>query len=229
MFSRVVTAALFSGCIAGLLGGLLQLYFVQPVLLHAELYESGQLTHFGSDPMVYNHEGHRDFDIMRDLLSLGFSMAIYVGYGLIMVALMAFRIESDQMVSIRQGLVWCLAGFISVHLAPGFGLPPEVPGVASASLEAREIWWGGTVLASTLAFWIIAFGRTPISFGLAIILLLAPHVIGAPEPDILRGPVPPEIASHFAARAFGVGITSWALLGLFSSYFLALSASENGD
>ncbi len=142
MFSRVVTAALFSGCIAGLLGGLLQLYFVQPVLLHAELYESGQLTHFGSEPMVYNHEGHRDFDIMRDLLSLGFSMAIYVGYGLIMVALMAFRIESDQMVSIRQGLVWGLAGFISVHLAPGFGLPPEVPGVASASLEARQIWWG---------------------------------------------------------------------------------------
>ena len=49
MFSRIVTAGLFSGCIAGLLGGLLQLYFVQPVLLHAELYETGQLIHFGSD------------------------------------------------------------------------------------------------------------------------------------------------------------------------------------
>lgn len=229
MFSRVVTAGLFSGCIAGLLGGLLQLYFVQPVLLHAELYESGQLIHFGSNAMAHSHQGHNDFDMMRDLLSLGFSMAIYVGYGLIMVALMAIRMESDPMISIRQGLVWGLAGFIAVHLAPGFGLPPEVPGVASASLESRQIWWGGTVLASALAFWMIAFGRSSLAFGLAIILLLTPHVIGAPEPEMLTGPVPPEIASHFAARAFGVGIASWALLGLFSSYFLSLSASEKSD
>lgn len=232
MFSRVVTTALFAGCIAGLLGGLLQLYFVQPVLLHAELYESGTITHFGSDPMAHgSHGSHGDseLDLTRDLLSLGFSMAIYVGYGLILSALMALRLESDQTVSIRQGLVWGLAGFIAVHFAPGFSLPPEVPGVASASLESRQIWWGATVLATVIALWLIAFSRAPIAFGLAVVLLLAPHVIGAPEPDMLMGPVPPEIASHFAARAFGVGMASWAVLGLFSSYFLAIHATDDMD
>ena len=232
MFSRVVTTALFAGCIAGLLGGLLQLYFVQPVLLHAELYESDTITHFGSDSMAhgsYGSHGDSELDLTRDLLSLGFSMAIYVGYGLILSALMALRLESDQTVSIRQGLVWGLAGFIAVHFAPSFGLPPEVPGVASASLESRQIWWGATVLATVIALWLIAFSKAPIAYGLAVVLLLAPHVIGAPEPDMLRGPVPPEIASHFAARALGVGMATWAVLGLFSSYFLELYRTEDTD
>ena len=34
MFSRILTSALFAGAAAGLIAALLQLYFVQPVLLH---------------------------------------------------------------------------------------------------------------------------------------------------------------------------------------------------
>jgi cobalt transporter subunit CbtA len=179
--------------------------------------------------MTHASHGDSELDLTRDLLSLGFSMAIYVGYGLILAALMALRQESNQTISIRQGLIWGLAGFIAVHFAPGFSLPPEVPGVASASLESRQIWWGATVLATIIAFWLIAFSKAPIAFGLAVVLLVAPHVIGAPEPDMLIGPVPPEIASHFAARAFGVGMASWAVLGLFSSYFLATDAADDVD
>ena len=47
MFSRILVSALFAGFLAGLIAALLQLVFVQPVLLHAELYESGALNHFG--------------------------------------------------------------------------------------------------------------------------------------------------------------------------------------
>jgi predicted cobalt transporter CbtA len=56
-------------------------------------------------------------------------------------------------------------------------------------------------------------------WGIAVILLLAPHIIGAPEPDSFAGPVPPEIAALFAARALGVGLASWVLLGAFAGYF----------
>lgn len=232
MFTRVVISALFAGCIAGLAGGLLQLFFVQPVLLHAELYETGQLTHFGSSSSADTHHTDNTFDLTRDLLSLGFSMAIYVGYGLIITALMAFRLDNDDTISLRiishrQGMIWGLAGFIAVQFAPSFGLPPEVPGVASTSLEARQIWWLATVLATAFGIWLIAFGRTPIVFALAILLILAPHVIGAPEPQILQGPVPPEIASHFASRALGVGMAAWIILGLCCSYFLAQPDPNN--
>lgn len=47
MLSKLLVSALFAGAAAGLIAGLLQLVFVQPVLLHAELYENGTLAHFG--------------------------------------------------------------------------------------------------------------------------------------------------------------------------------------
>ena len=50
MFSRILTSAVFAGAAAGLIAALLQLFFVQPVLLHAELYESGAaLLHKSGD------------------------------------------------------------------------------------------------------------------------------------------------------------------------------------
>ncbi|MFP3548422.1 CbtA family protein, partial [Rhizobium sp. SIMBA_035] len=51
MLTRILTSALFAGAAAGLIVALLQLFFVQPVLLHAELYETGALVHFGGDPV----------------------------------------------------------------------------------------------------------------------------------------------------------------------------------
>ena len=107
MFTRVVISALFAGCLAGLIGGVLQLFFVQPVLLHAELYESGQLTHFGSSSAADTHHTDSTFDLTRDLLSLGFSMAIYVGYGLIMTALMAFRLDNDDTINPSATRICC--------------------------------------------------------------------------------------------------------------------------
>jgi predicted cobalt transporter CbtA len=55
MFMRLFTSAIFAGALAGLVGGILQLGFVQPVLLMAELYETGQLVHFGAliSPAIY--------------------------------------------------------------------------------------------------------------------------------------------------------------------------------
>ena len=79
MFSRFLTSALFAGASAGLLTGLLQLYFVQPVLLHAELYETGALVHFGADA-VSAHPDLPGFDAVRDGLSLIFTMLTYTAY-----------------------------------------------------------------------------------------------------------------------------------------------------
>ena len=88
MITRYIISALFSGALAGLVAGLLQLYFVQPTLLHAELYESGVLTHFGADP-VSAHPELPGFDPVRDVLSLVFTMLTYTGYALMMIAVMS--------------------------------------------------------------------------------------------------------------------------------------------
>lgn len=219
MLSKLLTSALFAGAVSGLIAGLLQIIFVQPVLLHAELYESGQLVHFGAQA-VSAHPDLLEFDPMRDLLSIVFTMMTYCGYAFILVALMLLAEERGAEVTPRNGMIWGVAGFIAAHFAPGLTLAPEVPGVAAADVGARQIWWFATVISAGVALWLLAFGRGWMLWGVAVILLAAPHLIGAPEPDSFTGPVPPEVAALFAARAFGVGMAAWVILGCFAAYFL---------
>ena len=218
MFARIATSALFAGAAAGLIASLLQLYFVQPVLLHAELYESGELVHFGANA-VSAHPDLGGFQPTRDIMSIIFTMLVYTGYSLVMVPAMAFAEQRGSAITVRNGIMWGMAGFIAVHFAPGFSLAPEVPGVAAADVYARQVWWFATVVAAAIALWLIAFGSNAFAWGAAVVLLLAPHVIGAPEPDSFTGPVPTEIGALFAARAFGVGMVAWLLVGMFSAYF----------
>ena len=225
MFTRIVTSAVFAGAGAGLIAALLQLVFVQPVLLHAELYESGQLVHFGADP-VSAIQDLGDMEWVRNGLSILFTMLVYVGYALVMVAVMSVASDRGATISGRTGLLWGLAGFVAAHLAPAFSLPPEVPGVASADVDERQIWWFATVAAAGVAMLLIGFGKNWLAWGAAAVLLLAPHLIGAPEPHAFTGPVPPEIGALFAARALGVGFVAWAVLGSCCGYFWSRSATD---
>lgn len=218
MITRFIISALFAGALAGLIAGILQLFFVQPVLLHAELYETGALVHFGSDA-VSAHPDLPGFDPVRDGLSLVFSMLTYTGYALLLIAAMSIAEERGAHVDGRSGILWGIAGFVAFHFAPGFSLAPEVPGVAAADVTARQIWWFATAGAAAVAMWLIAFGKGWTAWGVAGILLLAPHLIGAPEPDTFAGPVPTEIGALFAARALGVGMAAWVLLGCLAGYF----------
>ena len=228
MFQRFLITSLFAGAAAGLIAGILQLMFVQPVLLHAELYESGALVHFGATPPSA-HPELSGFDTVRDGLSLIFTMLTYTGYTLVLVALMSIAEERGAQIDGRTGILWGIAGFVAFHFAPGLSLAPEVPGVAAADIGARQIWWWGTVVAAGIAMWLLAFGRSWTMWGVAVIFLAAPHMIGAPEPDYFAGSVPPEIAVLFAARAFGVGLAAWVLIGSFAGYFWQREgARENG-
>lgn len=218
MFQKILTSALFAGFCAGLIAAALQLVFVQPVLLHAELYEGGELVHFGADP-VGAHPDLPGFDPVRDGLSLLFSALVYVGYAFLLVAAMGLASDRGATINARTGPVWGLAGFVAFHFAPAFSLPPEVPGVAAADLAARQIWWWGTVAATAAGLALVGLGRGWAAWGAGAVLILAPHVIGAPHPDSFAGPVPPEIAALFASRALGVGLVAWALMGLLAGYF----------
>ncbi len=212
MFNRLVTSAVFAGAGAGLIAAALQLTFVEPILLHAEMYESGRLVHFGAEA-VSAVQPLPAFDLMRNGLSVLFTMLLYAGYGLILIAAMAMAQRRGHAVSARIGLLWGIAGFVAVQMAPAFSLPPEVPGLAAAGVAPRQIWWVSTVISATVAMGLIGFGRSWRAWGAAVVLLLAPHLIGAPVPGTFTGPVPPELATAFATRALGVGLVAWVLLG----------------
>ncbi|WP_152497434.1 CbtA family protein [Roseovarius sp. THAF8] len=229
MFTRLLTSALFAGAAAGLIIALLQLFFVQPVLLHAELYEGGELVHFGTDSTVSATPDLPGFDAVRDGLSIVFTMLIYSGYAMVLVALMSLAENRGAAINARTGLIWGVAGFVAVHLAPGFTLAPEVPGVAAADVYERQVWWFATVLTAAIAMWLIAFSRNWAGWGAAVVLLLAPHVIGAPEPEVFTGPVPTEIGALFASRALGIGLAAWVMLGAFAGFFWSRESEAAGQ
>lgn len=214
MFQKIVTSALIAGFGAGLIAALLQFAFVQPILLHAELFESGVLTHFGGTVTAAQAPASAGIDLTRDGLSVIFSALTYCGYALILLSFIALAEERGHPISPRIGLIWGIAGFIAAQLAPAFGLPPELPGMNAGDLGERQLWWYATVAATAGGLWLVAFGRNWTMWGIAIVLLAAPHIIGAPSPDILTGPAPPELGAEFASRALGVGLVAWTVLGL---------------
>ena len=219
MFSRILVSGLFAGFAAGVIAALLQLVFVQPLLLHAELYESGQLTHFGAAKAASAQAVVGGIDLVRDGLSVLFTTLLYTGYALVLVAAMALAEDRGFRIAVRQGLLWGLAGFASVQFAPAVGIPPELPGSATADIGMRQLWWLGTVGATAAGIALIAFGKGWTARGIAAVLIFAPHVIGAPHPETFAGPAPPELAAMFAGRALGVGLVAWLLLGLFAAWF----------
>jgi cobalt transporter subunit CbtA len=220
MFSKILTSALIAGAAAGLIAALLQLFFLQPVLLHAELFESGVLVHSGaSDATV----AAQPFDIQRNILSVAFSMLIYAGYGLVLVAGMNMAEAQDASITAKTGIIWGIAGFVAVQLAPGFSLPPEVPGSAAADVGDRQLWWFATVGATMIGLWLVAFNKRVVTVAIAIALILAPHVVGAPQPSVLTGSAPTEIGGMFAARSLGIGLAAWSILGFLAGHFWSTS------
>lgn len=228
----MLASALFAGFAAGLIAAVLQFAFVQPVLLQAELYESGELVHFGADAdatagsdqgeddrAAAQDDGDGASGLARNGLSVVFSALIYAGYGLVLVSGFALAARHGLRITARSGLLWGVAGFVAAQLAPAAGLAPDLPGSAAADVVARQVWWFGTVAASALGLALVAFGKGWAHWGIAAVLLLAPHVIGAPLPDTLSGVAPPELAGEFAARALSVGLAAWAVLGLLAGHF----------
>ena len=218
MFKKIITTALFAGFIVGVVSALLQLIYVQPILLHAELYETGSLTHFGENNSQGAHHNSA-FDFQRNGLSILFSALIYTGYAIILVSLLAYASSLNLKIGNVRSILFVVCGFFAVQLAPAFGLPPELPGAAAAELFPRQIWWFFCVLVTILGIWIVSFSQKIPYVLIGIIIILVPHIVGAPEPEFFVGPTPPELASHFASRTLALGAASWVLLGYLSGYF----------
>lgn len=236
MLKKMLTSALFAGAVTGLIAAVLQLFFVVPVILEGELYETGQVVHFGGasvgdgtehiehaddhPPDADAHEhGEESSNLTRHALTILAAMATYIGYGLVLVAGIAIAARAGISVTARSGLIWGVAGFMAVQLLPAAGLPPELPGSTAADLQMRQLWWIFAVIASAGGIAAIAFGHNWAIWGAGIVVLLLPHLIGAPHPHDLAGVAPPELAGLFAGRALAVGAAAWSILGLSAGYF----------
>jgi cobalt transporter subunit CbtA len=101
------------------------------------------------------------------------------------------------------------------------GLPPELPGSPAGELAARQAWWIGTAVATAGGIALLAFRREPWAAVLAIVLIAAPHVIGAPLPpegEHALAPLPLE--RRFIILATLTSFVFWVLLGALSGTLL---------
>ncbi|SNB62243.1 cobalt transporter subunit CbtA [Arboricoccus pini] len=228
LFRSIVFTAVLTGIIVGCAASVFQFLGTSQLIAEAEVYENaGQAkeAQVAGSPSPDAHAGqavrhHNDGEwkpadgFERMAFTLAANVLTAIGYALILCALISLR---GKPVTWRQGLLWGLAGFACVMLAPMIGLPPELPGTPSAPLADRQIWWIGTALATATGIGLIAFQRRLWAIVLAGALIVAPHVIGAPPaPEGMHALAPDALEHKFIAAALVTSLLFWVLLGLLS-------------
>lgn len=243
MFQRVFFSAIAAGLLAGVFISGVQSVTTTPIILQAEAFEGHghhndarrppnpaiQPAAFIGSPVALRHqvgeshshaEGASDWSprdgLERALFTTLANCLVGVGFALLIVAGYALR---GGPMSIGVGILWGAGGFVVFTLAPGLGLPPEVPGALTADLSARQLWWVSAVVGAALGLSLMVFmPSVPWKF-LGAVAMVIPHLAGAPRPDGIGGPVPPEIAGHFVAASIAVSAIFWVTLGSLSAAF----------
>ena len=226
-FRNIVVVAALAGAIAGLGMTAAQQLTTVPLILKAEVYEEQAASAPAHDPgdvataqagaHEHGDEGWSPVDgFERTFFSALANIVTGVGFALLLVA------ASELFGGIknwRQGVFWGLAGFAVFTLAPGLGLPPELPAMPAADLGARQLWWMATALSTAIALGLLFYGRSLVAVLAAIALLVAPHLIGAPQPVSYESPIPEGLHHSFIVAVVLTTLLFWVLLGGLAGLF----------
>ena len=233
----MIRSIFYPGLLAGILAGLFMFGAQQvklvPMVVEAESYE-GQAAG-GHDHGVTqtaaaqgrSHEdgaGHSHGDdewspadgLERTAFSLFSNLIAAIGFGLVLSA--AF-VLSRRRVSWREGIIWGLVGFTAVHLAPAFGLPPELPGIAAEEdLIARQTWAMATTVLTAGGLALLFLGKPMLWKIAGALFVAAPHFVQV-ERVHMEHAVPVELVSQFIVATLVVTALFWMLLGALTGYF----------
>lgn len=216
--SMLLLAAV-SGILVAIAMTLLQFFATVPLILEAETYEIAAAPAADADhahdpaaaPHDHGEEAWAPADgFQRMGLTAAANFVTAIGFGLLLVAASEFV---GGIRTWRQGFLWGLAGFAAFTIAPGLGLPPELPGMPAAELGPRQVWWIGTVGATAAGIALIAYGRAPALAFLGGVLLVVPHLVGAPQPPTHETAVPANLHHQFVVAVTVTNLVFWLLLG----------------
>ena len=113
----------------------------------------------------------------------------------------------------REGSLWGLAGFAVSTVAPALGLPPELPATPPAPLAARQFWCTAAATATAGGIALFVLRRSVVAAVLGFCLIVAPHLIGAPQLGHVHSHVPETQSHEFAVAATLTSFLFWLLLG----------------
>jgi cobalt transporter subunit CbtA len=223
LFRNAVFAAAAAGLLAGLILAALQTFATVPLILQAETFENvgapahdhgpapAETTAAPAESLDHGEEAWAPEDgLERFAFTLAVNIVSGIGFALVLIAASEF---AGGIAGWRQGVIWGFAGFAVFTLAPGLGLPPELPAMPAADLFARQVWWIGTVAATAVGLALIAFtGSAPLSI-LGVVLIVLPHIVGAPQPEIHESPIPESLHHQFVVAVTVTNLIFWVALG----------------
>ncbi len=223
LFRSIVFSSALAGLLVGLAITLAQQVGTAPLILRGEVYERAAEASPSQSaiPAAHEHSGAADHDhaqpawepsdgLERTAYSALANILTAVGFALLLCGTYALQ---GRPASWRAGLLWGLGGFAVFVVAPGLGLPPKLPGMPTAALEPRQAWWIATAATTALGLGLLAFRRSALAILLALALLAAPHLVGAPQPSDPSTAVPANLAHEFIVAVTLTGLLFWGLLG----------------
>ncbi len=206
--SQIFVVALIGGLIAGVFLTGVQQFAVSPLILEAETYEvAGRDGAAAAEGEAWAPEDGAE----RLIYSAITNIVTAVGLGLLLSAAFVLR---GRRVGWRSGLLWGLAGFAAFNLAPALGLPPEIPGAEAAPLIERQVWWVATVALTAGGLALIIFSPGVPLKAVGLVLIVGPHIVGAPQPDAHGGLAPVELENAFIYASLITNAVFWLVLGV---------------
>ncbi len=228
MFRNLVFAALAVGILSGLVLALAQQVAVTPTILAAEAFEISEAVpdSHGHSHGAHSHDAEAwapEDGAERIFYTTVANILTGIGFALLILSAMAYSGKGN----LKNGVLWGLAGYISFFVAPAMGLHPEIPGMEAANLQGRQGWWLLTVLSTAAGLALIVFGQASLKVA-GLVLLMIPHVLGAPLPEVhgFAHPDAQAVASlEKLAHSFlqSTAITNgifWLVLGVSSGYLI---------
>jgi cobalt transporter subunit CbtA len=145
------------------------------------------------------------------------TIAASIGFALLLIGGM---LAAGEKITEQRAIAWAAAGFVATGLAPAAGVSPELPGMAAADLVSRQAWWFLTAALTALSIWLFLRTESLPLRVLAVALLVAPHVLGAPHlAEAGTSKVPAELAARFAAMSLAVQAALWVATGYAAGFF----------
>jgi len=221
MLYRLLITGLISGVVAGAVATIFHFFMVQPLILEAEKYEiQFPVVATPEEPSrIHTHEPQSlDDGIQRNTFTFIANIIVGIAFGILLATGLTLY---GRPIGWIEGIGWGTAGFLAFSLLPALGLPPELPGSATAELFPRQVWWLSTAFASVIGIALVVFNSQYLWKATGLTALIVPHVIGAPKPPSgAVGSVPPELAAHFVVNTLFFSAIMWVILGMTSFYVM---------
>ncbi|CAN5324447.1 CbtA family protein [soil metagenome] len=229
VFRSIVFSAALAGLVVGTAVTAAQMVGTAPLIQQSEVFErKAEAPAIAVAPAGHDHASHDHGAVahdhgaewqpadglQRNAFTFGANILTAIGFGLLLTGIFALR---GRPVEWREGLLWGLGGFVVFTVAPGLGLPPELPGMPVADLTLRQTWWIGTAAATAAGVGLLTFRGEAWAAALALGLIALPHLIGAPQAAEAHADVPHALLHNFVVAATLTSLLFWALLGVCSS------------